>query len=53
VALLDLLVRVDERPADPLRDLAADGRLPRPHEADQGEVLSERPYLGDHGMRSM
>ena len=33
-------------------DLAPDSRLPRPHEADEDEVFSERPYLGDQGIRS-
>src|SRR3954469_18488179 len=48
-ALLDLLVRVDERAVREPRELAADRRLPRPHEADEGEVLV---YRADHGMRS-
>jgi hypothetical protein len=30
----------------------ASGRLARAHEAEEREVLPERPYLGDHGMRS-
>ena len=49
---LDFLVRVDEAPLRPQGDLAPNSRLPRPHEADEDEVSSERPYLGDQGIRS-
>ena len=47
--LLDLLVRVDERTVREVRELAAERRLPRAHEADEREVLV---YRADHGMRS-
>ena len=36
-------------PIGELRELTAEGRLPRPHEPDEGEVLV---YRADHGMRS-
>ena len=36
---LDLGIRVHERAGRALGDLAPDRRLPRPHEADEGEVL--------------
>ena len=54
VPLLDLLVSVDERAA---RSASATSfptvDLPRPaHEADEGDVLADRAYRGDHGMRS-
>ena len=53
MAALDLLVRVHERTADACGDLAADRRLARAHEADEGEVLAERAYVAaDHGIRS-
>ena len=52
VPLLDLLVSVDERAARCLRDLLPHRRLARPHEADEGDVLADRAYRGDHGMRS-
>ena len=48
-APLDLLVGVDERAPGQPRELAAERRLPRAHEADEGEVLV---YRADHGMRS-
>src|SRR5215213_5878608 len=35
-----------------VRVLAPDRRLPRPHEADEGEMLPEGSYLGDQGIRS-
>ena len=47
--LLDLLVGVDERTVHEPRELAAERRLPRAHEADEREVLV---YRADHGMRS-
>ena len=37
---LDLLVGVHEGARRALGDLAPDRRLPRPHEADEGEVLA-------------
>ena len=36
--LLDLLVEVDERPSDQVRDARAERRLAGAHEADEGEV---------------
>ena len=52
VARPDLLVGIHERSLCEAGDLAADRGLPRPHEADEGEVLAERPYLGDQSIRS-
>src|SRR4029079_10626219 len=49
---LDFDIRVHERASRAFGDLAPDRRLPRPHEADEGEVLLYRSYLGDHGIRS-
>ena len=34
----DRLVDVDERPTELARDMSADHRLPRPHEADEDDV---------------
>ncbi len=48
---LDLGVDVEERSLGEPRDLAPDRRLARAHEADERDVLPERAYLGDHGMR--
>jgi len=35
---LQLAVEIDEGSAEPLRDLGAEGRLARAHEADEREV---------------
>jgi hypothetical protein len=35
---LDLAVDIDERPPKPRSEGFAEGRLARPHEADQGDV---------------
>jgi hypothetical protein len=35
---LDLCVGVEERPAEPLCHVGADGRLPSAHETDEGDV---------------
>ena len=35
--ILDLVVAVDERQAQPLGEAAADGRLARPHQADEDD----------------
>jgi hypothetical protein len=52
VAPLDLTIEVDERPAAEAGNLLADRRLPRAHEADEGEMSLERPYRGDQSIRS-
>ena len=41
-ALLDRVVEVDERPAEPRRELAPERRLARAHEADERDVAVER-----------
>jgi hypothetical protein len=45
---LDLLVDVDERPTEALRDLGTDGRLAGSHEADQHDVPC-RSIASAHG----
>src|SRR5581483_8914760 len=40
--LLDRGVEVEERTAEPLRELLAERRLPRSHEPDEGDVAPER-----------
>src|SRR5260370_725769 len=42
VSLLDLTIQVDKRPAADARDLLADRRLSRAHEADEREMTVER-----------
>ena len=48
----ELSVEVDEGPSTEARRFLADGRLPRAHEADEREMSTERPYLGDQSIRS-
>jgi len=52
VSTLDLTIDVDEWPAAQARDLPADRRLSRAHEAHEREMTVERAYRGDQSIRS-